>query len=339
MLGGLMAVGLSLGTAVPQHSLKTVTVVTGFGGGKQHLPVSMCQNWPIWISAAGRVSEVPGTGHSAAEAEEPIPTGFVNPASFEQLWCPEDLPLPSCSLGLGTVLKVRHARSEAGPHAATPKPFRPCPPAAAAQDGAPVYMFPCLETSIARAAPGGQSDLLWHNRGLNSVPLGSTWMGWGKAGPPESLILSSFSRELPPQVDGLVGSADVPPAEPPQWEPLLEPTVVGEAVRAVIATLADAPDAMGKGYQYLVTRLPGTTLPAGIVRPGRQLGLVLADGLCSPDLNDLDWQAEAGCFGAGDIAVLAVPPGGQSEYMPEVYRALYEPNAVGRGRITGVAST
>jgi len=265
----------------------------------------MCQKWPIWISAAGLVSEVPGTGYSAAEEEDPIPTGFVNPASFEQLWCPEDLPLPACSLGLGTVLK----------------------------DGAPIYMFPCLETSVARSAPGGQADLLWHNRGLNSVPLGSTWMGWGKAGPPESLVLSAFSRELPPQADEPAEPSDALPAESPQWERLFEPTVVGEAVKAVMATLADAPDAMGQGYQYLVTRLPGTALPAGSVRPGRQLGFVLADALCSPDLNDQDWQAEAGCFGAGDIAVLAVPPGGKSEYMPDVYRPLFVLSAVSDGSV------
>lgn len=166
-------------------------------------------------------------------------------------------------------------------------------------------------------------------------------MGWGQAGPPESLLLSAFSRELPPQGEESGTPLDAAPAEPPQWEQLLDPTAIGEAVRAVLATLAEAPDAMGVGYQYLVTRVPGTMLPAGAVRPGRQLGFVLADALCSPDLNDEEWQVEAGCFGAGDIAVLAVPPGSKSEYMPEVYRPLYVPSVMGDGsvRMSGVAGT
>ena len=101
--------------AMPQSALKTVTVVTGIGGGKQHLPFAMCK-WPVWLSAAGFVSEVPGTGSEASELgeDEARPAGFVDPTGFEQLWCPEDLPLPSCHLAVGVVLKVRRDK--------------PCPP-------------------------------------------------------------------------------------------------------------------------------------------------------------------------------------------------------------------
>ena len=40
----------------------------------------------------------------------------------------------------------------------------------AIQDGMPRYLLPCLETSITTVS--GASATVWHNRGLNSVPLG-----------------------------------------------------------------------------------------------------------------------------------------------------------------------
>ena len=82
------------------------------------------------------------------------------------------------------------------------------------------------------------------------------------------------------------------PAEPAKWGRPLEPVSVSEAVRSVLETIADAPDALGEGYQYLLTRLPGAALPAGAVRPGVQLGLVLSDALCDPDLNNPEWEIE-----------------------------------------------
>eukprot|EP00967_Tisochrysis_lutea_P005514 scaffold6586_cov34-Tisochrysis_lutea.AAC.2 len=320
----------------------------------------MCK-WPVWLSAAGFVSEVPGTGSEASELgeDEARPAGFVDPTGFEQLWCPEDLPLPSCHLAVGVVLKVRRdkpcppaghtagqvsrmcPRMEPAPVIGLPSPIpsrlaQPCHP----QDGAPAYMFPCLETSVTRATPDGRGAVLWHNRGLNSVPLGSTWMGWGKAGPPDALVLSTFTRELPPQHDDTEAQiVEDLESEPASWDRLLEPVNIGDAVRAVYETIADAPDKMGEGYQYLIARVPETQLPEGAVKPGRQLGFVLTDALCSPDLNDADWQDEAGCFAASDIAVLAVPPGGKSDFMPEVYKALYKPSSIDTStvKIEGIA--
>jgi len=165
-------------------------------------------------------------------------------------------------------------------------------------------------------------------------------MGWGKAGPPDALVLSTFTRELPPQHDDTEAQiVEDLESEPASWDRLLEPVNIGDAVRAVYETIADAPDKMGEGYQYLIARVPETQLPEGAVKPGRQLGFVLTDALCSPDLNDADWQDEAGCFAASDIAVLAVPPGGKSDFMPEVYKALYKPSSIDTStvKIEGIA--
>jgi len=193
MLGLVVSACLSL-VAVPQGLLNTITVVTGIGGGKQKLPLAMC-NWPVWMAASGYLTLVPGTGRRDGDDDD---AGFVDPAGFEQLWCPDDLPLPACHLALATVLKVLSRISSIV--------FRVSlmSPPALLQDGVPVYVFPCLETVVAHEAAGGSGAVVWHNRGLNSVPLGSTWMGWGTAGPPGSLVLASFSRELPPQDEAAV---------------------------------------------------------------------------------------------------------------------------------------
>ena len=64
---------------------------------------------------------------------------------------------------------------------------------------------------------------------------------------------------------------------------------------------------------------------------------MLSDAFCKPDLNDEDWEFEAECFGLCDTSVYAVPAGGSSEYMPEVYKPLYNPGLDSSVQISGLA--
>ena len=289
---------LSVGVSLPSATRNTISVVTGMGGGKQSLPLALCK-WPIWWASPGAVTCVPGTAAeavaSAAAADEVVPSSFVYPAGFEQLWLPEDLPLPSSRLAVGAVLR----------------------------DGVPLYLFPSVETVVTRRSGGGGGLVGWHNRGLNSLPLGGTWMPWAGAGPPERLRLSAFSRRLPPLADQGAAPEGSSPEEERRWARVAEPAAVGQAVALLLGTLADAPDELGEGYQFLLAPLPGEALPEGAVQPGVQLGLVLSDALSDPDLNEPGWADEAGCFAAADIAVYQVPPGGRSEYLPACYKPLY----------------
>ena len=99
LLAGLTA---SLGLVVPDATLNMVKISSMKGGGGQ-LPLSMCR-WPLWIVSADSVTKLSGAG-GADEA-----AGWVDPISFEQLWLPEDLPLPSSHLAVSLVIKVRLSR-------------------------------------------------------------------------------------------------------------------------------------------------------------------------------------------------------------------------------------
>ena len=98
----LAALTASLGLVVPDATLNMVKISSMKGGGGQ-LPLSMCR-WPLWIVSADRVTKLSGAGGSEEEA------GWVDPISFEQLWLPEDLPLPSSHLAVSLVIKVRQSR-------------------------------------------------------------------------------------------------------------------------------------------------------------------------------------------------------------------------------------
>ena len=94
--------------------------------------------------------------------------GWCNPLAFEQMWLPMDLPLPTCRAALGAVLK----------------------------DGQLRYLFPCVETTV--TTMGGLFDgQVWHNRGLNSLPLAKTWMAFNDV-PVDDLRLSCYRQPLPP---------------------------------------------------------------------------------------------------------------------------------------------
>jgi len=272
----------------PQSTLQMIDIASA-NGMAQRLPTSLVK-WPLWIvhENGKAVTQVPGSGQAEADG---APQSWVDPVSFEHLWLPEDLEAPQLHLSLGLVLK----------------------------DGEPRYLFPCAEASLE------QQQLVWHNRGLCSVPLGNTWLPWGVV-PMPSLRLSAFSREMTVAVDDGEGEEVVEVKAAPQqeelpWETLRESLPVGGSLSSMWKVLADAPPELSDGYHFMMARLGDVTVPTSIIRPGRQLRLLLTDNLLSPDLNDPNWQLEVGAYGGCDVSMYAVPPGRQSEYMPEVTRS------------------
>ena len=95
----MLTLATSLGLVVPDATLRMVKISSLKGGGGQ-LPTSLCR-WPLWTATADHVTKLSGAGGAEAEA------GWVDPISFEQLWLPEDLPLPSSHLAVSLVIKVR----------------------------------------------------------------------------------------------------------------------------------------------------------------------------------------------------------------------------------------
>ena len=107
----------------PDPTLRSVTIGSSDLAPTQSLPISSVHGWPIWMAAADG-SEVTCVAGTMAEDEV---SGWVNPVTFEQLWLPQDLPLPSCRAAVGAVMK----------------------------NGMPRYLFPCLETTVSSGACHG----------------------------------------------------------------------------------------------------------------------------------------------------------------------------------------
>lgn len=292
----MFLVAAALGIVVPDATVRAISI-TSLNSAPQNLPLGSCR-WPVWISTRpGEVTQIPGAGEAGVDE------GWVDPVGFEQLWLPEDLPLPQCHIALAAVIK----------------------------NGVPRYLLPCLECSITTVS--GSEGTVWHNRGLHSFPIGATWMPWGLA-PFESLRLSAFESDIPepepePSADeGAEAPPPAPPAPEPPWTPLQPVATVGAALKSIMAVIADAPDEMADGYQFVVARLDsgGPALPPTAVRPGKRLRLLLATSLdevgFDPNAKAWSWEVDGG-YGLCDASVFAVPAGGGSDFLPDVYRPLY----------------
>ena len=215
--------------------------------------------------------------------EESEEGGWCNPLTFEQLWLPQDLPAPVCTPALGVVLK----------------------------DGAPSYVFPSFEATVSTTHAGGER--VWHNRGLRSAPLAKTWLPWAEAA--GDLCVSAYARDLPAlDIDGR------PTAEEEgEWAPLLPLTDAKPALETLSRVLAQAPPALGDGFAYLLVALPGAP-PLDGVRAGRRIRVFLSDRERFPTSIDGDAQWHRG---EADLRLYATSAGGESPYLPEVYKGLY----------------
>lgn len=158
------------------NGLPTVLVNSANSAAVQQLPQSMTRAWPVWIAQpdGSSVTLVPGESTSEEEGgptDESDPLGWVDPVTFDQLWLPEDLPLPQSNAAVGLVLK----------------------------DGVPRYLFPTIVT-IVQSGSALKGGLVWYNRGLNSLPLGKQWLPFSDV-PTKQLRISCYSESLPPRIE------------------------------------------------------------------------------------------------------------------------------------------
>ena len=185
----------------------------------------------------------------------------------------------------------------------------------------PRYIFPCVEAMA--VTDGG---LCWHNRGLNSLPLAKTWLPWDEV-PIGDLRLSCYSQDLPePDAEELDKSEKEgePDTQSSPWRPELVLTEVDAAISALLNVIADSPDELGEGFQYLIVPLQGSPSLTEALRPGRRVRLFLSDADATPTSLDPE-ERESWVWSRGecDLSVWAVPAAGESEYLPDVYRPLY----------------
>ena len=146
------------------------------------------------------------------------------------------------------------------------------------------HVFPAVDLVVEK---GGVE---YRNRGMRTVPRAHQWL--------------TFGAQLPSELRLFAGGASHDCAA---------------ALGAVVAALADdAPDALGVGSHCIHVPIAGAA-PLAAPEPGVALSLALADALF--DAGD---AAEVDKAGLLDVAVLESASGADSEYLPDVYRALYK---------------
>jgi len=258
----------------------------------ESLPLSYVSSWPIWLAAPD--------GSSVTQLPDGMSEeGWVNPHSFEQLWIPQDLPAPLSRAAIGVVLKNGVAR----------------------------YIFPSMETTVMT-----RSGMLWHNRGLNSFPLGKTWMPFGEV-PVHLLRLSAYTQKLPESKneteagnnDTEAGSTENKTGEP--WTPLLVLTSVEDALVKLYEVIANAPEELGKGFCFLLIPLADEAARLPNAEPGNRTRLFLSDVDATPTALAPDERDEANWVwsrGECDISTYTVAAGGKSQYLPAPYKPLYQ---------------
>lgn len=207
------------------------------------------------------------------------------------------------------------------------------------KDGVPRYLFPCFEATITTVG-GALDGQVWHNRGLNTLPLAKTWLPFGDV-PTDSLRISGYRKPLPPpppegeeaggnadaDANAATGEDEDEASSEADWTPVLPLTEVNSALESLFDIVANGPDELGSGFCFLVAPLDDSLLPASAIEPGQRLRLFLSDVDATPTALDPDdreswvWKR-----GEADLSLYSVAAGGESEFLPEVYKPLYKAN-------------
>jgi hypothetical protein len=175
--------------------------------------------------------------------------------------------------------------------------------------GVPRYMCPGLEISTVDS----EGNRLWRNWGQNSLPVARSWL------PVDSLTLSTarLSVLLSDPANG-VSTVEDDLASTIE----VEQVGVAGAVNELSRFLADPPKAFvdeASSFQRLNVVLPGVG-PVKIPAPGGRMRVYLGPAELSDIVAGGRGQTDTTCL---NVRVVEVAPGGRSEYMPEVYNALY----------------
>lgn len=175
------------------------------------------------------------------------------------------------------------------------------------KDGQPRYVMPTVDAVVDK---GGKK---WRNRGLKTVPSANCWEPVARAAS-GSLLLSAYVEE---KVEGSNTDSI--------WGPLAENVAVTDAFSDLVAVISDPPEGLdlGEGFHFLVTEVIGGG-PFPMPACGGRVRAFLTDLpnpariLEVPDLRDV---AEI------SFDVVAVASGGDSEFLPDVYRGLFAPES------------
>lgn len=280
-------------TALAMSSAKGGLISIRGNPSVQMLPMPHTAGWATW-TFDGTLSRV----------EDDREEGWVPCTTYDTLYLPADLPPPQAQPALGIV--VTH--------------------------GTLRYCMPSMILSLSTP------DRAWRNRGLNSLPRAHAWIDLFSPLTPrlESLRLSAFGQS----------AADVRFLEDQDGAAAWESLFVSERRGAASALLPDPPSTLSvhdsfqrlksylqehldsplhQGYHFVDIAIPSA---ASLRLPMRRMKMYLTDIDGPRRLLEYTDSLDEEPLGELSLEMARVEAGGDSEFLPDVYRDLYEPGSI-----------
>lgn len=266
------------------------------GVATQALPMSLAAAFPTWTFHSD--------SSSLSRVEDSAADGWVPCTGFEKLFLPSDLPPPVALPALGVCIA----------------------------NGVPRYLMPSVVLSLTTP------ERSWRNRGVNSLPRSRAWID--VLGPfcprPESLRLSAFGlstgelRFLEDQ-DGAAAWESLFVADRPGSLTSLRPdppSVLNidaslQSLKSFLREHLDSP--LYEGYHFVDIVLPSAPR---LRVPARRMKMYLSDIDSPQRLLEYTDSLDSEPLGELEVEVVPTSAGGSSEFLPDVYRDLYEPGSI-----------
>ena len=281
------------------YCMKNVNIQIRGSSNQQQLPKTMARTWTTWT-----LNKEMNDAEKVEDASDEL--GFVDSTSFEELYLPSDLPIPSAKAALGIVIA----------------------------NGIPRYILPSIILTL------NTPDKEWRNRGLCSVVRADGWLDIFSPFVPslDKLKFSCFAQYAPDvrfleDQDGTGSWTNAIDSESSinndndNLSPSPSSSLIKEAYESVddwLKTCCDVNHPIMSGYHFIDIPLTND-YDNNIKIPPLKLKAFISDvdapeRLIEVEPNDLDVLPA----GSLDIQITEVAAGGKSEFLPACYQALYE---------------
>lgn len=279
------------------YSMKNMNIKIRGSSQQQQLPISMASKFKIWTFIK-EMNDIEKVEDGSDEL------GFVDSTSFEELYLPADLPIPNGKAALGIVVA----------------------------NGIPRYIAPSVILTL------NTPDKEWRNRGLCSIVRADGWLDVFSPFIPslDKLEYSCFAQYAPDVrfledqdgtaswINAIDSESSIIKDSPSSSSSSSYIKDAYESVDDWLKTCCDADHPVMTGYHYI--DIPLTNDYEHNIRiPPLKLKAFISDvdapeRLIEAEPSDLDVLPA----GSLEIQMREVSAGGESEYLPECYRNLYE---------------
>jgi hypothetical protein len=273
--------------------------ITSLNVQKQSLPASFIESWPTWVlETDGSLERIPDSDDN---------NGFVSPTSIDSLWQPIDLIRPKMKLALGV-----HIRN-----------------------GSIRHVFPALDISY-----DGSSK--HRNRGMCSIPRAYTWVDFGFVNSMgdynryELRVSSKKNNGKSSSSEDENENEDDDENEDEKWQQLLSSSsisdneVMSKAIERAVICLAENDgsinDLDGSHIIHVILNDDDDDadeqIAVEIPKSNHELKVSMVEkwGNNNKIENESLDEVEVGIL---QVNVMTTMSGSESEYLPDVYKPLY----------------